>query len=1192
MDATTSDISISRVNHSRLQRNSRWFLFATLILGVVVPIAGTVILGAILPEWSWVSMPVHSTVEVVGSTVGLVLAFVVLFSQKKRCASRRLSIVCALTSMAIFDFAHSCVPASEAFVWLHSIANLAGGVFFVSVWMPERSLTRFKAVSFAMIVLAATLLVSGLSMRYPEWIPVMLQDSGFSPVASVINFSAGVLTVLGGLAFAVVYHRKKELEDLVFLFLCMLFGMSGLLFRSSNIWEAGWWFWHGIRVVGYILPFGLAMVAYRLADDETIRTQTQLALAVAKGDYSLDIPQRHEHDELGGALRVMTTALRENKKQLQKQDWLKSGLSRLHDTLRGDPDAETLASNVITEISTTLEAQIGAFYIAEEDGVLSLFGSYAFSSRKNLSNAFKPGEGLVGQAAREKTQILLRNVPEDYIKITTQMGECTPRFVCVTPFLHDGRVKGVIEIGILQELSVQQLDYLSSACDALGLALESAQSRSLLGRALENSQVLTEELQLQKEGLRTANDGLEAQSRSLKQSEEELKIKAAELERTSKYKSEFLANMSHELRTPLNSLLILSDLLVENGDGNLTAEQIDSAKVIYGCGKDLLSLINEILDLAKIEAGKVNLDVKPISVKAIAEEIQRGFQHVFDKKGIRLDIQINADAPTKITSDQKRIEQILKNFISNSVKFTENGGVTVTFSNGEPGLCIAVKDTGVGIPAEKQNLIFEAFQQADGGTARKYGGTGLGLSISKELAHILGGSIHLQSEEGQGAVFSVHLPLSVANETSEPNKPVPQASKKTTPNLPAPPAFGVVPDDRDCLDGKNFDILIVEDDPVFAKTLLKHCHDKGLKGLVASSGEEGLVLVGKYLPSAVILDINLPCMDGWSVLSQIKENIKTRHIPVHIMSADDPSQSVHHNGAIGFLKKPLEKEDLQTAFEQIEDVLQRTMKDLLVVEDDDAMRSAILKLVGGGDVRGTGVTTGKDALEKLTSEKYDCFILDLNLADMSGFELLDLAKNNPAITLPPVIVYTGRELTREDEETLKGYSESIIVKGVRSQERLFDDVSLFLHRIVEKMPPKKCQMIANLHNTDLMFKDKTVLIVDDDMRNLFALSNALSAKGIQPIKVQNGEKALEALDKNPDIELVLMDIMMPVLDGYETMIRIRKQRRFEKLPIIALTAKAMKTDRQKCIDAGANDYLSKPIDMERLLSMMRVWMYR
>jgi CheY-like chemotaxis protein len=623
-------------------------------------------------------------------------------------------------------------------------------------------------------------------------------------------------------------------------------------------------------------------------------------------------------------------------------------------------------------------------------------------------------------------------------------------------------------------------------------------------------------------------------------------------------------------------------------------------------GESLLSLINEILDLSKIEAGHMDLEFEPVPLTSLVEDTRRMFDPVFEQKGLDFDIRLADSCPEEIISDRKRISQVLKNLISNASKFTEEGGVTVTFEAGEcrggPGMVFAVEDTGCGIPEKKQHLIFEAFRQAEGGTARKYGGTGLGLSISRELVRILGGEIGLESEEGRGSVFRVSLPLQPADEqvagTAQRGDEKGSFSTQVAGRDPVPdgegvlPAFGSVPDDREELEEEARPILIIEDDSSFASVLVEQCHDKGLKALVASSGEEGIQLAKTRNPGAVILDLRLPGMNGWTVLNQLKESVETRHIPVHIMSAEDPPQKALTSGAIGFLRKPVQKEKLDEAFERIEDMYERGMKDLLVVEDDDTLRKAVLELIGNGDVHGEGVGTGKQALEILQNKRYDCLILDLNLPDMSGFDLLEAAGRDKTITLPPVIVYTGRELTREEEGRLNAYSESIIVKGVRSRERLFDEASLFLHRMVKKMPEFQREMIVSLHESERMFEGKRVLIVDDDMRNLFALSSSLSAKGMRTLKAADGIKALDMLEQHPDVDLVLMDIMMPEMDGYEAMRTLRSDSRFEGLPVIALTAKAMQDDRRKCLEAGANDYLSKPIDLDRLFSMMRVWLYR
>lgn len=1225
--------------HLKSDRKSRkWPLWLLIAGGVLIPVFGTLYFGRLFPEWSIISLPIHSTFEVLGAAFGIALALALLFSRQHRYTSRRLLVVCALLSMAVLDIFHSCVAVGQSFVWLHSIAVLAGGVFFAGVWLPKRKISRRTALSGALGVFLGTVLVGILSIRYRDLIPAMVTNGSFTPLASAINLTGGWLTVFAGVAFAWFYHKRQYVEDIVYLLICFLFGTAGLLFHYSDVWQTGWWFWHVLRLGGYLLPLWLAAFAFRLEEEKNTHEQARLALAIAKGDYSQDVLPRHAHDELGLALHNMSVALRNNHKKVEEQNWLKTGQHKLDEALRGDPDTETLASSVITEIATRLEAPLGAFYIADADdqGTLSLFGSYAFSARKNLSNHFKPGEGLVGQAAREKKPILLKNVPEDYIKISSQLGECTPRFICVIPFMYEGRVRGVIEIGTLHEVSTLQLEYLCDACETLGQAIESAQRKALVTTTLKASQILTQELQTQQEELKTANEELEEQTRALQQSEEELKTqqeelqvtneeleektehlefqkqaltkastaleeKAIELARSSKYKSEFLANMSHELRTPLNSLLILAGSLAENEKGNLNEDEVESAEMIHSSGKELLSLINEILDLSKIEAGQMDLHIEQVPIQDLAMDVTRGFKHVFEGKKVQFDVVVEDGSANEISSDRKRIGQILKNLLSNAAKFTAKGGVTVTFSpdmlDRTPALSIAVKDTGTGIPKDKQELIFEAFRQADGSTVRKYGGTGLGLSISRELTRILGGKIRLQSEEGKGSVFTLLLPLKSAENPPEPQRrpasPLKTLQPHSVPSIEKDiPEFGLVADDRDALDKSDAVILVIEDDSKFAGILRDQCHAKDLKCLIASSGEEGIHLAEECLPKAVILDLKLPGINGWAVLDHLKNNVDTRHIPVHIMSADDPTQDALKSGAIGFIRKPMEKQDIDDAFGRIEDVLQRKMKDLLVIEDDDTLRQAILQLIGNGDVHGVGTGTGQQALDMLKSKKYDCIILDLNLPDMSGFELLEAADANEEIVLPPVIVYTGRELTREEEARLINYSDSIIVKGVQSRERLFDEASLFLHRMVENMPEKKRQMIANLHESDQMFKDKTVLIVDDDMRNLFALAKTLAVKNIKTIKAQDGKKALDALQAHSDVDLVLMDIMMPVMDGYETIKRIREQKQFHKLPIIALTAKAMKDDRRKCLEAGADDYLSKPVEMDRLLSMMRVWMYR
>ncbi len=973
-----------------------------------------------------------------------------------------------------------------------------------------------------------------------------------------------------------------------------------------------------------------------------------LANEIAEGklDTKIEIESKDETGKLAEATEKMQISLLKSRNESEADDWLKTGIVRINDVIKGELDLPDMANKVITEISSYLDAQIGAFYLYEKNDkeeVLTLLSSYAYQKRKNLSNTFKIGEGLVGQAALEKAPILIKNVPEDYIKVVSGLGERIPQYICVIPFIFEGKVKGVIEIGTLNDFTDLQMEYLNQAMAAIAINVETARNRDELARALQKSQALTEELQSQQEELRTANEELEEQTQLLQQSEEKLKaqqeelevtneeleekneslqrqkrdienarkeieIKAEELAIASKYKSEFLANMSHELRTPLNSLLILSQILAENKNGNLDKSQVESASVIYKSGNDLLSLINEILDLSKIEAGRMDVHVEQINIKGLIENIKNNFHHMLDEKGLSLTTEVDSKVPESILSDNQRLMQIIKNIMSNAIKFTMKGGVTVKVnvppnnvdlsrSGLKPDNCIAIsiQDSGIGISSEEQKIIFEAFQQAEGGTSREFGGTGLGLSISRELANLLGGEIQLVSEKGKGSTFTLYIPVRLV-----------ETKIKIAPllKIPEEPAIEVItdkktpatvqheiPDDRESLAKGEKSILIIEDDPNFAKLVLDQCHQKNFNGIVALTGEEGLELAVQYLPAAVILDLHLPGIDGWSVLDSLKNNPETRHIPVHIMSVEDSTLEAFRKGAIGYLTKPVKKEELDGAFQKLEGMLSKRIKDLLVVEDDQALRDSIIKLIGNGDVHCKATGSGKETLKELKANKFDCIILDLGLPDMTGFELLKKLEELE-IDIPPIIVYTGRELTKEEEYELRNYAESIIIKGVKSQERLLDEASLFLHRMVENMPEKKRKMIADLHDTDVIFKDKKVLIVDDDMRNVFALSKLLSDKGITLLKAGDGLQALDILKHNQDVGLVLMDIMMPEMDGYETIKRIRAQEKFYKLPIIALTAKAMKKDYEDCIAVGASDYLPKPVDINRLLSMMRVWLYR
>jgi PAS domain S-box-containing protein len=949
--------------------------------------------------------------------------------------------------------------------------------------------------------------------------------------------------------------------------------------------------------------------------------------------------ERGEVVRMVGLIRDVTETAANN--------WIKTGISRIEEAMHGDPHLQTICERVIAEIARYLGAQVGAFYLlSERDKTLYLASGYAYMRPKSHPEKFGLSEGLIGQAAMGKQEFLINDIPDEYIKVTSALGNAKPRALFVMPLVHEDHVKGVIEIGSLGQLTDFQLDYLRRAMRIVAINVEAAQNRESLALALSESQALAEELQMQHEEQKTTNEALEEQTqrlshseRKLKEQQEELQSankelreinesleqqkheveqanrdlnamrrdledKAEQLSIASQYKSEFLANMSHELRTPLNSILLLAKLLADNREGVLNDEQVESAGIIYKSGNDLLALIDDILDLSKIEVGRMELSPDRIPVQSIADGLRTGFGHLAEERGLELEIVVNKDCPESIVTDKKRANQILRNLMSNALKFTDEGGIYVEFlhPDGEAefpasgltcqnSLAIKVRDTGIGIPKEKQEIVFEAFQQADKGTARKYGGTGLGLSISRELAVLLGGEIHLESEPGKGSSFTLYLPLEMKKPGSSKKPDVPAGKGMPQASKPAPLNFQLT-DDRDNLVKVDKVILIIEDDLQFAGLLKKECHEKGFKCLAAATGEEGLELAKKHNPSAVILDLRLPGIDGWTVLAALKDSPKTRHIPVHIISIENETIQAFRKGAVGFLTKPVKKSDLDEVFRKLESTFSKRVKDLLVVEDDSRLRKSIVKLIGNSDVRAEEASTGEETIHILKSKPFDCMILDIGLPDMSGFDLLEKLEAMDDVSVPPVVVYTGRELSREQENLLHEHSESIIIKGVRSEERLLDEVSLFLHRMVDRMPEKKRKVIANLYDTDTMFKDKTVLVVDDDMRNAFALSKVLSERGMKLLKAENGQKALEILRKEDRIDLVLMDIMMPVMDGYEAMKRIRKQERFAKLPVIALTAKAMKEDRQRCIEAGASDYLPKPVDISRLLSVMRIWLYR
>jgi CheY-like chemotaxis protein/methyl-accepting chemotaxis protein len=981
---------------------------------------------------------------------------------------------------------------------------------------------------------------------------------------------------------------------------------------------------------------------------------------IANGDYSVTITPKSDGDKLSLALNRMAVALQTTSSANERQNWLKGGQNELNEKLRGDKSLMELTSEAIAFIAGYLGVQMGAVYLpADDNSSLKLFGSYAFTKRKALNEAFEIGEGLPGQAAKGLQPISITQLPHDYTRIISATGDMQPRNVLVFPIVYENKLTAIIELAAKDELDDRKLEFLNSISENFAIAINSSKSRVKLKELLQRTQEQADELQTQQEELRVSNEELEEQTKALKESEkelqaqqeelrvineeleekthslelqkketteknqvltrmkEDLETKAQELEITSKYKSEFLSSMSHELRTPLNSLLILSKNLLQNKKGNLSDDQLESIEIIRKSGNDLLNLINEILDLSKIESGKMALNIEPVKFDVLAANVKRNFGHVTEEKGLQLFVDIEAGLPATIQTDIIRIEQVIRNLISNAVKFTESGSISVKFAKAPTSLpyknpavipseyfIISVKDTGIGIPAEKQRIIFEAFQQADGSTSRRFGGTGLGLSISTQIAKLFKGEIILKSEVGKGSEFILALPYrfsqtgQMASDSYTHQQTITNNDIKHEPEVIVPESkqeevfVKSIDDDRNNFGEDDKVLLVIEDDENFARVLRSQCHEKQFKFLHAATGETGIRMAEKYLPDAIILDIKLPGMDGVSVLDKMKENPKIRHIPVHMMSALEETIDVYQKGAIGYLTKPINNEELDDAFKKFESFIDKKVKDLLVIEDNEMLRNQIIDVIGREDVEPVGVGTGAEAIRMLEVLKFDCMVLDLGLPDMTGFELLEKIEADKKIEIPPVIIYTGKDLSREETAKLKKYAESIIIKGVKSEERLLDETALFLHRVVDRLPKNKQEIISMLHDKDAIFHDKKVLLVDDDMRNVFAMSKILDEKGMTIIEAENGKVALEKLEKEKDVDIVLMDIMMPVMDGYEAMRQIRKKKDYKSLPIIAITAKAMREDYEKCIAAGASDYLTKPVDVEKLLSLMSVWLYK
>jgi CheY-like chemotaxis protein/signal transduction histidine kinase len=832
---------------------------------------------------------------------------------------------------------------------------------------------------------------------------------------------------------------------------------------------------------------------------------------------------------------------------------------------------------------------------------------------------------LVGQCASEKRRILIADLPPQTIPIRSSLFEAVPRSVIVLPVLFEDRVKAVIELASLSAFTDSHLAFLEQLTSSIGIVLNSIEATMQTEGLLKQSQQLAAELQTQQKELQQTNEQLalkaqqlaeqnvevERKNQEIEQARRALEEKAKELALTSKYKSEFLANMSHELRTPLNSILVLGQQLGDNPDGNLTAKQVEFARTIHGAGTDLLNLISDILDLSKIESGTVSVEADEVFFSSMLDTVARPFRHEAENRRLLFEVSSDPQLGRSLVTDSKRLQQVLKNLLSNAFKFTEQGSVRLSvkmategWSEDHPVLAKAssvvafeVTDTGIGIPSEKQRIIFEAFQQADAGTSRKYGGTGLGLAISRELASLLGGEIQLRSAPGRGSTFTLYLPQTYAGPSSgvigrERKASAPVSPLQLSAVTVAEQTLESVADDRPDLQEGEPVLLIVEDDPHYARLLVDLAHDKGFKVLVANHGMEALALAREHHPIAISLDVFLPDMLGWTVLNHLKQDPTTRHIPVQMLTMDEDRQQGLARGAFSFITKPTTSEGISEALLKIKQYSAPRRKRLLVVEDNPAEQTTIRALLDHDDVDIIAATTGADALEALDHETYDCMVLDLRLPDLSGFEILERIRDTPSLTELPVVVFTGKELSPEEDARLHTLARSVVVKGVESPERLLDETALFLHRVVANLPAEKQNMLDRLHRSDEALVGRKVLVVDDDVRNIFALSSVLERRGMSVLTAGTGREAIAMLASTPDIAIVLMDIMMPEMDGYETMQVIRENPSLRRLPIIALTAKAMKGDREKCLEAGASEYLAKPVNTDQLLSALRMWLHR
>ncbi|MBZ5664406.1 MAG: HAMP domain-containing protein [Acidobacteriia bacterium] len=963
-----------------------------------------------------------------------------------------------------------------------------------------------------------------------------------------------------------------------------------------------------------------------LADNLTnqVRAIAEVATAVTKGDLtrSIQVEASGEVAELKDNINTMIDNLRLTTDRNTEQDWLKTNLARFTGMLQGQRDLTTVGRMLLSELAPLVNAQQGVIYQmeAEESAEMVLLSAFAGDGEDGHLRRLKIGEGLVGQCAAEKRRMLISELPSNTISIRSGLFEAVPQNVIVLPVLFEDRVKAVIELATLSVFTTSHLAFLEQLTASIGIVLNSIEATMQTEGLLKQSQQLATELQMQQKELQQTNEQLaqkaqqlaeqnvevERKNQEIEQARRALEEKAKELALTSKYKSEFLANMSHELRTPLNSILVLGQQLSDNPDGNLTPKQVEFSRTIHGAGTDLLNLITDILDLSKIESGTVSVEAEEVFVASLLDTVERPFRHEAENRRLTFEVHTDPNLARSVVTDSKRLQQVLKNLLSNAFKFTELGGVRLSVSVAKSGwsedhpilgkaatvVAFEVADTGIGIPFDKQRIIFEAFQQADASTSRKYGGTGLGLAISRELASLLGGEIQLRSAPGRGSTFTLYLPQTYVGPSSA------AALERKSPAASAVPLSVVehpvekLPDDRDNLQPDDAILLIVEDDPHYARVLLDLSRDKGFKVLVAMRGAEALALARQYHPTAVTLDVFLPDMLGWTVLNHLKQDPAMRHIPVQMLTLDEDRQHGLARGAFSFVTKPTTPQGLDDALTRIKDYAAPRRKRLLVVEDNPAEQLSIKELLGYDDIDVMIASSGEAAVQAVNEQSFDCVVLDLRLPDMSGFEVLERFRDTPSLSDLPVVVFTGKELSPEEDARLHTLARSVVVKGVESPERLLDETALFLHRVVADLPVEKQRMLDRLHHSDDALVGKKVLVVDDDVRNIFALSSVLERRGMTVLTAGTGRETIAKLESTPDVAIVLMDIMMPEMDGYETMRVIRQNASLQRLPIIALTAKAMKGDREKCLGAGASEYLAKPVNTEQLLSSLRMWLHR